>query len=87
MGSIRDSSSRVVKIGREVERGLYESVVLSRRRRRDASGTVRPCTTDLLCQEVVRQVLALPAEEQRRIRKRLGTTNRYPACDVAVRTR
>ncbi len=81
--------SRAVRIvraigGEPVDRGLYETITLGTEPHEDAAGMVRPSGTDLLCQEVVRQVLALPAEEQQRIREMLGTTNRYPACDVAV---
>ena len=84
MNSIRDSSGRVVTIGQPVDRGLYTAIVLSTEPRMDAADMMRPSETDLLCQEVVRQVLALPADEQQRIREMLGTTNRYPVCDVAV---
>jgi len=86
MDKIRDSSGRVVRIGEPflVERGLYTSIVLGTEPRMDAADMMRPSGTDLLCQEVVRQVLAMPADEQQRIREMLGTTNRYPACDVAV---
>jgi hypothetical protein len=76
-----------IRLGEAVERGLYTTIILGTVPREDAVGKMRPGTTDLLCQEVVRQVLALPAEEQLRIREMLGTENRYPACDVAVVTR
>jgi hypothetical protein len=87
MKSLRNGKGKVVKIGREMECGLYETIVLHTEPSKDAVGMMRPSAKDLLCQEVVRQVLALPSDEQLRIREMLGTKNRYPNCDVAVCTR
>ena len=64
---------------------LYDTVVLSPDPRKDAAGQMRPNTRDLICQEVVRQVLAKSPAEQARIKEMLGSPHK-PAPWLAVRT-